>query len=495
MITPVLSFPGLDQPGVTLLGLGPGDSQLLTRQAWGLLSSAREIYLRTSQHPTVNGFPPNLRIFSFDDIYEKYASFDQVYHQIIKQVLELARRPQGVIYAVPGHPFVAESTSTEISRLAQQEGLPVQVVEGISFIESVFSALGIDPLPQISIVDALELAVAHFPSFPPSTPAVIAQIHSKIIASEVKLTLMEVYPDEYPVYMVHRAGTSELIVEPIPLYMIDRTDHIGLQTTLYVPALKQNSSFEAFQDIIAHLRAPDGCPWDREQTHQTLRTHLLEEAYEVLAALDADDPQAICEELGDLLLQIVLHAQIASEYGEFRMTDIIQGIHNKLVYRHPHVFGDVDLKDVNGILENWERLKASERVANGKTEQSLLDGIALALPALIQAEEYQKRVSRVGFDWSNIQGVVDKFSEELLEVKQAKNPEQRAREIGDLFFAVVNLSRWYELDAENVLREANARFRKRFIYIETTTRNQGKQLSDLSLSEMDAIWEEAKNKE
>ena len=481
--------------GVTLLGLGPGDPNLLTRQAWELLNTASEVYLRTRQHPTVAGFPVSLRVNSFDDLYENCGSFDQVYSQIIEQVLELGKRPQGVIYAVPGHPYVAEATSPEIERQAHQIGLPVRVVDGLSFLDAVFTALKVDPFPQVMLVDALELAASHHPSFPPSSPAIIAQIYSKAIASDVKLTLMAVYPDEHPVRLVHGAGTPQIVVESIPLFMLDRVQLPGLQTTLYLPPLTKNTSFEAFQEIIAHLRAPEGCSWDRQQTHRTLRSNLLEETYEVLVALDADDPQAMCEELGDLLLQIVLHAQIATEYGEFKMTDILQGIHTKLVHRHPHVFGDTKLNDVQGILKNWERIKADERAANGKREHSVLDGIALALPALIQAEEYQKRVARVGFDWPNIQEVAEKLTEEFKEFHQALDPEQRANEIGDLLFSVVNLARWYDIDAENVLREANSRFRSRFTVLEMAARDLGQEVSDFSLSEMNALWEIAKKRE
>ena len=481
-------------PGITLLGLGPGNPALLTRQAWQVLEGASEVYLRTRQHPTVAGFPASLRVHSFDTLYEQNESFEDVYAHIVAQVLELGQRPEGVIYAVPGHPFVAEATGPEIARRARQMGIPLQVVEGLSFIEPVLSALGLDPFPQLALVDALELGSFHVPTFPPDMPALIAQIYSPMVASEVKLTLMEVYPDQHAVQLVHGAGTPQVRVEALELYEIDRSPHIGLLTTLYVPPLGAATSFEAFQEIIAHLRAPNGCPWDREQNHQTLRSSLLEETYEALAALDADDPQAMREEFGDLLLQIVLHAQIASEYGEFKMADVLRGIHTKIIHRHPHVFGDVEVDGVGKVLQNWEKLKADERQANGKLEAGLLDSVPVALPALIQAEEYQKRTARVGFDWSDIQGVVDKVCEEVEEIRAAEGNE-RAAEIGDLLFAVVNLARWCEADAESVLREANARFKRRFSSIEQTARAQGKKVAELSLKEMDDLWEAAKKNE
>lgn len=478
--------------GITLLGLGPGDPDLLTRQAWDVLEASAEIYLRTRQHPVVNGLPAHIQLHSFDHLYEAGGRLDEVHQQIIAQVLELGRRPQGVIYAVPGHPFVAESTGTEIARLARQDGLPLRIIEGISFLEPVCSALGRDPFPHTALVDALGLAQGHVPIFPTSAPAIIAQIHSRLVASDVKLALNALYPDDHPVTLIHAAGTPQQAVENLALYEIDRSPQIGLLTALYVPPLGAATSFEAFQEIIAHLRAPDGCPWDREQTHQSMRGNLLEEVYEVLAALDEDDPAHMCEEFGDLLLHIVMHAQIASEEGEFTMADILHGIHTKIVRRHPHVFGEVETKDVQGVLVNWERLKAEERAANGKAEASLLDSVALALPALVQAEQYQLRVARVGFDWPDLQGVLDKLQEELGEVHAAQDGEERAAEVGDLLFAVVNLARWYKVEPESALRQANARFRRRFSHIERSARAQGRKVSDLSLDEMEALWQEAK---
>lgn len=478
--------------GITLLGLGPGESDLLTRQAWDLLASIPEIYLRTEQHPVVVAFPTDLRVHSFDHLYEQSDSFEAIYSQIVEQVLELGSRPEGVVYAVPGHPFVAEATGPEIARRARQLGIPLRVVEGLSFIEPVLTALERDLFPHTTFVDALELASLHVPPFPTSAPAVIAQIHSPAVANEVKLTLMAVYPDEHPVQLVHAAGTKDEIVEHLGLFEIDRSPHVGLLTALFLPPLRQSTSFEAFQEIIAHLRAPDGCPWDRKQDHQTLRLHLLEEAYEVLSALDADDPDAMREEFGDLLLQIVLHAQIASEYGEFSMAEVIHSIHTKIVRRHPHVFGDLDVKDVEGVLVNWEKLKAAEREENGRAGASLLDGVALALPALVQAYEYQDRAARVGFDWPELDGVFEKIAEEIAEVRAAQSDRERTSELGDVLFSLVNLARWLKVEPESALREANQRFRQRFARIEEGARAQGRSIADLSLDEMEALWQNAK---
>jgi len=479
---------------ITLLGLGPGDPRRITREAWEVLENSQDIVLRTRQHPAVLKLPPALGITSFDDLYETGESFEQVYAWIVDQILELGKREEGVVYGVPGDPFVAEATSTAIAARARQEGIPLRIVNGVSFLEPAFSALGLDPFPRLTLIDALLLGDAHVPAFPPDSPALIAQIYSRLIASEVKLTLNAVYPDEHPVRLVHAAGTSNERVEDLKLYQIDRSPHIGLQTVLYLPPLREGASFESFQEIIAHLRAPDGCPWDREQTHLSLRAHLLEEAYEVLSAMDQGDEAKMAEEFGDLLLQIVLNAQIANEAGEFNVNDVIQGIYDKIIRRHPHVFGDTKVKGVEGVLANWEKLKANERAANGDEQASLLESLPLALPALTLAEEYQDRAARVGFDWPEIDGVLDKIAEEVQEIRDATDEQELAAELGDLFFALVNLARWKKVDAESALRGCNLRFKQRFAWIEQRARERGKKVSELPLDEMEAYWQEAKRK-
>jgi tetrapyrrole methylase family protein/MazG family protein len=481
--------------GITLLGLGPGDAGCLTREAWDWLQAVSEVYLRTRQHPLVADLPPQLVVHSFDDLYESSETFEGVYEKIVEKVLSLGARPQGVTYAVPGHPFVAEATGPEIMRRAKDAGIAVKVIEGISFIEPVFSTLGLDPFPRTGLIDALELGMLHHPSFPPDMPVLITQIYNRMTASQVKLTLNAVYPDEHPVVLVHAAGTKAQVVESLRLFEIDRSDHIGLLTAMYLPPLMQAASLESFQEVVARLRAPDGCPWDREQTHLSLRQYLLEETYEALSALDTEDAQAMREEFGDLLLQIVLHAQIGMEEGEFSMADIIANINRKIIRRHPHVFEDVEVENSDGVLRNWQKLKEEERAENGEEHKGILDGVPLALPALSQAQEIQNRAARVGFDWGDIEPVYAKVNEELDEVRTAEDEKHLEKELGDLLFAVVNLVRWHKVDAESALRITNTKFRRRFAFIEETTREQGKELTKMSLAEMDELWEQAKKHE
>ncbi len=480
-------------PSLTLLGLGPGNPQHLTREAWQALTQADEIYVRTAKHPTVAALPPGVTVHAFDHLYQQADTFAAVYEGIVTEVLTLARRPQGVLYAVPGHPFVAEITGQTLARRAREEGIPLRVIEGLSFLEPTWRALGRDPLPHTALVDALTLAVGHVPPFPPAAPALIAQLYDRTIASEVKLTLMAVYPDEHRVALVHAAGTPDEAVRWMPLFEIDRDPEIGLLTTLYVPALSPDASFEAFQEVVARLRAPDGCPWDRKQTHRTLRRYLLEETYEVLEAIDGAQWDALAEELGDLLLQILLHAQIAAEAGEFTMTQVLQRIHRKMVRRHPHVFGEVEVADADEVVRNWEAIKAQEK--GHQPQPSVLANITRGLPALMEAQEIQKKVVKVGFDWPDIQGVWEKLAEELEEVRQAQTPAAREAEIGDVLFVLVNLARWLGVDAELALRSTNDRFRRRFAAIEAAARAKNKPVQALTPDEMDAAWRQAKAEE
>ncbi len=263
---------------------------------------------------------------------------------------------------------------------------------------------------------------------------------------------------------------------------------------IFIPAIGSDYSLESFQEVIAHLRAPeDGCPWDRKQTHASLRQYLLEETYEALDALDKEDLSGLREELGDILLQILLHAQIAVEAGAFSMADVIAGINRKIIYRHPHVFKDWVVEGESDVLQNWESLKVKERKNNGKEDRKgLLDGVPVSFPALAQAQAIQDRAARVGFDWPEITPVLDKVMEELEEVKTAPNEQERGKELGDLLFAVVNLIRWYKVDAESALRQTNLKFRKRFGFIEEQSRAAGKDLHKMTLAEMDELWEQAK---
>ncbi len=300
---------------------------------------------------------------------------------------------------------------------------------------------------------------------------------------------MATYPDEHLVQLVHAAGTAEEIVEDLPLYEMDQSSHLGLLSSLFVPPLSENASFEAFQEIVAKLRAPGGCPWDKEQTHLSLRPFLIEEAYEALDALDRDDMTDLEEELGDLLLQIVLHAQIATEEGDFNINQVIEGIGSKLIRRHPHVFSQVEVEDVSGVIQNWEAIKADERKENGDSgKKGILDGVPQALPALLQAEEIVERAGRVKFDRLEKLGDLAEIRASLMRIE---NGDLSDETLGQLLLGIVSFAHGKGIGAENALREALTRFRTQFDKMEGDVIASGKTLVTLSDEDKAQLWLQA----
>ncbi|MCC6906027.1 MAG: nucleoside triphosphate pyrophosphohydrolase [Anaerolineae bacterium] len=482
--------------GITIVGLGPGDPGLLTRRAWEVLSSAPRIYLRTRQHPVVEALPGGATLYSFDDLYEQHDAFDQVYDSIVAALMDAVAQAGEVLYAVPGDPMVAEATVTRLMAACKTRNIPVVIVSGVSFIEPALALVGVDASDGLQVVDALDLATLHHPPLNPDKPALIAQVYSRMVASDLKLTLMNQYPDEHPVMMIQAAGMPSQSAAGIPLHEIDRIEP-GLLATVYVPPYDASpgavASLEGFQETIAHLRAPEGCPWDQEQTHFSLRPHLIEEAYEVLDAIDSEIPEKLMEELGDLLLQIVLHSQIAVEDGEFRMADVIRTVDAKMKRRHPHVWGDVNVNgDPEQVKANWEQIKAQERRSIGASEKSLLDGLPASLPALAQAHAYDERARQVGWDWPDESGVIAKLHEEIQEILDAITPAEKFDEIGDLLLVASVWARWHGVNPEDALRAANRKFYRRFTHIERSARQKGVDLRSMSLDDMEVLWQEAK---
>ncbi len=292
---------------------------------------------------------------------------------------------------------------------------------------------------------AASLEKAHIPPFPSDVPALITGVASLEARQCVQTVLQPAYPAEHQVELLMLAPRPRHSM--LPLSALANVDDPAADACLFVPPLGVGTSLESLQEVVAHLRAPEGCPWDRKQTHASLRPHLLEKSFEAMQAMDSGDATALREELGDLLLQIMLNSQIAAEAGEFTFNDVTLGIHDKLIRRHPHVFGELKLADVDGVLTNWEKLKEGERAEKGAAT-GLLEGVPRTLPALSQAQEYQDRAARVGFDWPQINGVLDKLAEEVLEVQAAADARELESELGDLFFSLVNLARWKGVDAE-----------------------------------------------
>jgi tetrapyrrole methylase family protein/MazG family protein len=441
---------------ITIIGLGPGDASLLTIEARDLIAAASEVWLRTARHPTVAGLPAGPAYESFDEIYEREPSFDAVYRAIVTRVLELAARPQGVVYAVPGHPLFGEATVRTLLLRAAEAGLAPRIVAGVSFVDTIATVIGVDPLTDgLLIIDALSLGDRRR-MLVPERPTIVAQVYDRRAASMAKLALLNAYPPDHPVRIVRAAGTEGGDVIEVELARLDHADAFDHLVTLYLPPLDLTAdlrTFEGLRGVIARLRSPDGgCPWDLEQTHETLKRFLLEEAYEALDALDAGEPHKIAEELGDLLMQVVLQAQVAEDADEFVIEDVIASITAKLIRRHPHVFGEEQVEGASDVIRNWDALKKEER-----GDAPLLDAVPKAMPALAQAQSVQSRASKAGAGPTIVQP--DAVTRMLRDLASATDPVTAAQ-LGDLLFGVVAIARKQNLDAEESLRLAIRRFRE-----------------------------------
>jgi tetrapyrrole methylase family protein/MazG family protein len=483
---------------IYVIGLGPGTKEYLTLDAWNKLRQAARVFLRTGIHPIVPWLREKGILFkTFDHYYDEAADFSQVYLRIVETLLEEAERGP-LVYAVPGHPLVAETSVELLLSKAVPVGKTVHIVPCVSFLDVLSAALNIDPANGLHILDGLQLDTQR-PV--PDVANIITQVYSRIIASDVKLSLFQYYPDEHLIKVVKAAGVpGEERIEEIPLYELDRLDWIDHLTSVYVPPCSKADiissclyPLDPITSVMAALRAENGCPWDREQNHHSLGTYMLEEVYEVLEAVNEGDMNKLCEELGDLLLQIVFHAQISLEHNGFDMNDIIAVITEKMIRRHPHVFSTVLVKDSAEVLVNWEKIKKEER--KGKESKSKLDGIPKGLPALARAAKVQSKAALVGFDWPDCSGALLKVDEELIELKEAislSNSVQIQGELGDLFFAVVNVARLLKVDSEAALIATVEKFCKRFKYIEEMVKTSDKEWRQFTLKELDNWWNEAK---
>jgi tetrapyrrole methylase family protein / MazG family protein len=481
---------------IIVIGLGAGDLNQLPYGVFKVLTEEKNIYLRTKEHPIVAELEEDgHRFTSFDDVYEKNSEFSAVYEEISETLLAKSEEAT-VVYAVPGHPLVAEKTVQLLLEKGKERGIAIEIGGGQSFLDAIFQALKIDPIEGFQLVDGTALSRDMIRL---NTHTIIGQVYDQFVASEVKLSLMEKLPDEYEVAIVTAAGSKDEKINWIPLYELDRETEVHNLTSVYVPPVKDEQvlyrEFSTFRQIIADLRGPNGCPWDKKQTHESLKKYLIEEAYELIEAINNEDIDHMVEELGDVLLQVMLHAQIGEDDGYFTIEDVVEGISEKMVRRHPHVFGNVEAETEEEVLTNWQEIKQQEK---GITQQSLLEGIGKGLPNLLKAKELQKEAAKVGFDWPDITPVLDKVKEELVELQEAKqsgHQEEVELEYGDLLFALVNVARHYEIDPEEALFKTNQKFSRRFGYIEEKVAASGRSFSDYTLEELDAFWVEAKRNE
>jgi tetrapyrrole methylase family protein / MazG family protein len=470
------------RPALHIVGLGPGSADLLTGETRTLLSSGLRVILRTRHHPTVSEIPDSSAFTDCDDLYAKGRAFDDIYGEIAERVLEAAR-VGGVVYAVPGHPLMAERSVQEIVAAGPGRGIEVRVHSAVSYADVAAVALGID-MATLQLCDALELRIDA------QRPALISQLYDRDATAALKLRLLDIYPAEHTVSVLGSLGTKEASRREVALSDLDHRP-FGYLDCLYVPplaAIDDVRRFDGLYAIIARLHSRDaGCPWDLEQTHASLRPHLLEESYEALEAIDAGDLDSLTEELGDVLLQVLMHAAVAERTDEFSFADVSEHIARKLIRRHPHVFGEVVAANAEQVTQNWEALKQAE-----KPKSSILEGVPSTLPALAASQSIQGRARRIGFDWPDIEGPLDKLAEEIGEFARAVGDNEREDEFGDVLFVIANIAQRLDIDAEQALRRANDKFRRRFGTVERLASEDGLDMKAMDLPALDALWDRAK---
>ncbi|MGK0480032.1 MAG: tetrapyrrole methylase family protein/MazG family protein [Ilumatobacter sp.] len=478
-------------PGhIVVVGLGPGGVNHVTTETLATIERIKHRHLRTSIHPSAHLVPDAV---THDDLYESADTFDDVYIEIAHRLTAAATEHGEVLYAVPGSPLVLERTVRYLRQRAADGMIELDVLPAMSFLDVAWARLGIDPVEKgVRLVDGHDFATA---AAGERGPMLVAHTHANWVLNEIKLAVEDAQGDE-PVTMLHALGTdAELIVETT-WAQLDQTIEADHLTSIYIPQLAApvGQGYVRFHELTRMLR--EQCPWDIEQTHETLIPFLLEETYEVvdaLQALDPDEPSSdddLIEELGDLLFQIEFHATIAEQEGRFTIADVTQGIHDKLVRRHPHVFGDIIADDTGTVLENWDEIKKAEK---GRT--SIFEGIPRSLPSLAYAQKVGRKASKVGFDWPDVAGAFPKIAEETAELAEAMTETDAAAtelELGDLLFAVVNVARHLKIDAELALRAASDKFRARFEGVEALAASRSIDLKTADLVALDALWDEVK---
>ena len=478
-------------PGrIVVVGLGPGGASHVTTETLATIERIKHRHLRTSIHLSAHLVPDAV---SHDDLYETADTFDEVYIEIANRLTAATSEYGEVLYAVPGSPLVLERTVRYLREQAAAGTIELDVLPAMSFLDVAWARLGIDPVEAgVRLVDGHEFTTA---AAGERGPMLVAHTHANWVLNEIKLAVENAEGDE-PVTILHALGTNaELIVETT-WAQLDQTIEADHLTSIYIPqlAVPVGQGYVRFHELTRRLR--EQCPWDIEQTHETLIPFLLEETYEVvdaLHALDPDEPSSdddLIEELGDLLFQIEFHATIAEQEGRFTIADVTQGIHDKLVRRHPHVFGDIVADDASTVLENWDEIKKAEK---GRT--SIFEGIPRSLPSLAYAQKVGRKASKVGFDWPDVAGAFPKIIEETAELAEAMaetNAAATELELGDLLFAVVNVARHLKIDAELALRAATDKFRARFEGVEALAASRSIDLKAADLVTLDALWDEVK---
>lgn len=481
---------------IDIVGLGPGNINHLTLGVYKLLKNSKKVFMRTTMHPIINDLvSENISIESFDKVYDESENFEEVYNKISVFLIEECKKNNNVVYAVPGHPLFAEKTVEILLKMLdnrQEEEIDIEIHSSMSFLDVVITSLKIDPVNGLKIINAMSIK-ENIPDI--KVGNIITQVYDRFIASEVKLNLLEIYDDEKEIYVVSNSGiTNKEKIKRIYLYELDRLDWIDYLTSVYIPPDDEINltQLDTLLSIMDKLRSENGCPWDREQTHTSLRKHLIEEVHEVIEAVEKEDYDNLVEELGDVLLQIIFHCQIGKEENSFNIKDVIKGINEKLIYRHPHVFKK-DLVEYS--QSKWEELKKEEKGI--KFQWELMESIPKSLPILYKAEKVQKKASDVGFDWDNYLSSIDKIIEECVELKDSLKKSQKddiIEEAGDVLFSIVNVCRHLSVDPEEALNRTIKKFITRFKFIEKELYKRNINIKETDINTLDELWEISKEK-
>lgn len=481
---------------ITIVGLGAGDLDQMPLGVYRLLTGAKTVWLRTVDHPAVEELQQDVVCKSFDYVYEKHDDFASVYEEITAELLKQADH-EPVLYAVPGHPMAAEKTVQLLLEQKNKGNADVVIAGGHSFLDALFTSVEVDPADGFQLLDGTALQREDLHIF---GHIIIAQVYDAFVASDVKLTLMEKYPDDHPVTIVTAAGSKQQVIRTVPLWELDRGMELNNLTSVYVPPVQHEQDtyreFSVLRGVIARLRDPEnGCPWDVKQTHSSLKRYLLEEAYELFEAIDNEDDDEMAAELGDVLLQVLLHAQIGEDEGMFTIEDVIQSTTSKMIRRHPHVFGDAKAETAEDVKANWQEIKRAEK---GRAPERVLDGIPKGQPAVMEAYDLQKKAANVGFDWPDAEGAMEKVKEEWAEFlaeTESGDADHLRDEFGDVLFTLINVARFYDIHPEEALEAVNRKFRRRFGFVEEQVLKSGKPFSAFTLNELDAFWHAAKKEE
>jgi tetrapyrrole methylase family protein/MazG family protein len=471
-------------PRLVVVGLGPAGVDLVLPAARDAITRIEPRYVRTERHPAVADLrAAGVAFISFDEHYEQSADLDEVYRRITVVLVQAALEHGEVVYAVPGNPAVAERTVTLVRAAAREAGVELEIVPGISFAELAWSRIGVDPMEGGRIVDARDVDGIGAAA---GGPVLVAQCDSRLVLGDVKLALLEVLPADAPVTVLQRLGLPDERVTTVSLVELDRVVEPDHLTTLFVHGTAAAAAREVTRllGLAARLRAPGGCPWDAEQTHHSLTRYLLEEAYEVVEAVESDDAAALEDELGDLLYQVVFHAVLAEEEGTFGLAEIARGIHDKLVRRHPHVFGDLDASSSSDVMRNWEQIKKDEKGAT-----SIVAGITPSLPSLLYTHKLLRKAASVGLDPGTRQDAVARLAA-AVRALEAGGDDALDVQLGELLAAAVVLARSGGIDAESALRGWAAAFRQRFEALERLALDRGLDLAALDASEVARLYAE-----